>query len=432
MMRVTQAPPRVLGRTGAVLMSVNGIVGAGIFALPALLHAEVGAFAPWLFLIFGLLYAAIVLITARLATMFKSSGGPQLYIEAAFGSFAGFQAGWLLILNFASSRAATLYVLVSYLAVLFPGLADPLTRGIALALLVAGLTVLTASGTKSSIGGLGIGTLFKFGPILLFCIVAISSGGVTTEVRLPDFGTIESVALLVFFAFNGVNSATFAAGEFRDPQRDVPITMLASLGIVTLLYMAVQWGFIAAGAPGGDGDTAPLATAGGAVLGPQGTLLLTFAAVFSIAANALTFYIAGGRLLYGMAERGLLPARLAHISPRYGTPVLAIVAFSCLVAVMLASGAFAFLAAVGGLGSQVIALVMTAAFVLLLRRSPDGSGGGLSVLWWPVIAVSIGFAVFTISQAPMRGIALLAALLGLGTMLYAIARAARLRRARTA
>lgn len=75
---------------------------------------------------------------------------------------------------------------------------------------------------------------------------------------------------------------------------------------------------------------------------------------------------------------------------------------------------------------------MTAAFVLLLRRSPDGSGGGLSVLWWPVIAVSIGFAVFTISQAPMRGIALLAALLGLGTMLYAIARAARLRRARTA
>jgi len=427
-MRTTDAPPRVLGRTGAVLMSVNGIVGAGIFALPALLHAKVGAFAPWLFLIFGLLYAAIILVTARLATMFKSSGGLQLYIEAAFGPFAGFQAGWLIILNFASSRAATLYVLISYLAVIFPGLEDALTRGIALALLVAGLTALTASGTKSSIGGLGIGTLLKFAPILLFCVVAIGSGGIATEARLPDFGTLESVALLVFFAFNGVNSATFAAGEFRDPQRDVPITMLASLGIVTLLYMVVQWAYVASGAPGGDGDAAPLATAAGAVLGPQGTLLLTFAAVFSIAANALTFYIAGGRLLYGMAERGLLPATLARISPRFGTPVLAIVAFSCLVAIMLASGAFAFLAAVGGLGSQIITLAMTAAFVLLVRRSQQGSGKGLAMLWWPVIAVSFGFAVWTIWQAPAAGYALLAALLGLGTALYAIAGAGRSRR----
>jgi amino acid transporter len=84
-MRTTAAPPRVLGRTGAVLMSVNGIVGAGIFALPALLHAKVGAFAPWLFLVFGLLYSAIVLVTARLATMFRSSGGPQRDFPCAGG-----------------------------------------------------------------------------------------------------------------------------------------------------------------------------------------------------------------------------------------------------------------------------------------------------------------------------------------------------------
>lgn len=73
-----QKPPRVVGPLGATLMSINGMIGAGIFALPALLYAEVGDFAPWMFLIFGLLFSCSILISARLSTMFRSSGGPQL------------------------------------------------------------------------------------------------------------------------------------------------------------------------------------------------------------------------------------------------------------------------------------------------------------------------------------------------------------------
>ncbi|KEO85487.1 hypothetical protein EH30_13270 [Erythrobacter sp. JL475] len=78
-MTETNKPPRVVGPLGATLMSINGMIGAGIFALPALLYAEVGNFAPWMFLIFGLLFSASIFISARLSNMFRASGGPQLW-----------------------------------------------------------------------------------------------------------------------------------------------------------------------------------------------------------------------------------------------------------------------------------------------------------------------------------------------------------------
>ena len=84
-MEETSKPPRVVGKLGATLMSVNGMIGAGIFALPAILYVEVGNFAPWMFLIFGILFAAGILISARLSNMFRSSGGAQLWAQVAFG-----------------------------------------------------------------------------------------------------------------------------------------------------------------------------------------------------------------------------------------------------------------------------------------------------------------------------------------------------------
>src|SRR5210317_2493950 len=135
-MEEASKPPRVVGKLGATLMSVNGMIGAGIFALPALLYAEVGDFAPWMFLIFGILFAAGILISARLSNMFRSSGGPQLWAQAAFGPFIGFQVGWIMVLTMAAGRAATLYVLVSYLAVIFPVFHDAIWRGAALVFLL--------------------------------------------------------------------------------------------------------------------------------------------------------------------------------------------------------------------------------------------------------------------------------------------------------
>jgi len=417
-----QTPPRVVGPVGATLMSINGMIGAGIFALPALLYAEVGNFAPWMFLIFGLLFSCSILISARLSIMFQSSGGPQLWSQAAFGPFVGFQVGWIMVIAMGAGRAATFYVLVSYLAVIFPMFDEVSARATALAFILAALTAISLSGMKNSIGGLAVGTFIKLSPIVALCGLAFVSGGIATTFALPRFGAFESVALLVYFAFSGANSSAYAAGELKNPRRDLPLTMLGSLGIIILFYMAVQWAYIAAGAPQGVGNTTPLAVAAEAVMGDYGALLLSIAAIFSIATNALSYSIVGPRVIFGMAERGLLPARLAHVSRRFGTPDHAILLFSVIVALMLASGAFAFLATMTSLGSQLVVLSYVGAFAVLMRRTLEPNGRKLAFRWWPVMGIAAGFAVFTIVQAPTSAFALLAALLAIGTGLYFVAR----------
>ncbi|WP_427969104.1 APC family permease [Altererythrobacter sp.] len=412
----------MVGPLGATLMSVNGMIGAGIFALPALLYAEVGNFAPWTFLIFGLLFACGILVSARLSNMFRSSGGPQLWTQVAFGPFVGFQVGWIMVLSMAAGRAATLYVLVSYLSVIFPIFTQAEARGIALAFLLIAMTGITISGMRNSVEGLVVGTILKLSPILLLCILAYASGGIATEYAMPRFSAFESVALLVYFAFSGANSSSYSAGELKNPRRDLPVTMLASLGLIIAFYMAVQWAYIAAGAPQGEGDSTPLADAARAVMGERGALLLSLAAIFSIATNALSFFIAGPRVVFAMADRGLLPATFAHVSPRLQTPDRAILLFSGIVVIMLASGAFTFLATVTALGAQGMTLCFLAAFVVLMRRSDERHDGILRFYWWPVIAVTALFAIFTILQAPQSAFALLGVLLVAGTALYFVAR----------
>ena len=203
--------------------------------------------------------------------------------------------------------------------------------------------------------------------------------------------------------------------------------MLASLAVIMIFYMAVQWAYIAAGAPQSLGDATPLSAAAGAVMGEGGALLLSVAAIFSIATNCLSFYIAGPRVAYAMADRGLLPEMFAYVSPRFKTPARAILLFSTIVAVMLASGAFVFLATVTSLGAQCVTLVFISAFVLLMRRIHRGQGRALAPYWWPVIFVAAFFAVFSIAQAPTKAFLLLAALLAVGTPLYFLERSSEVR-----
>ena len=421
-------PPRVVGTFGASLMSVNGMIGAGIFALPALLYERTGAFAPWMFLIFGAFFACGTLISAKLATMFKSSGGPQLYVQTAFGPMLGFQVGWLLVIAMAAGRAATLHVLVSYLAVFFPALDGPVARPIAVLSLLLALGGLSLSGMRRAVDGLVVGTVLKVTPIIVLCIAAFAKGGLSVSVKPPDVGTVDSVALLVFFAYSGVSNAAFSAGEVKNPHRTLPLSMLTSLAIIVVFYMAVQWAYIAAGAPS-NGHGTPLAAAAGKLMGPAGAVALTLAAVFSIASNSLAFFVAGPRVIFGMAERRLLPERLAHVSTRFLTPDWAIALFTLVVAIISLSGTFAFLAEVTSVGSQLVGLCTIAAFVLLLVQQGRTGTWGLSPFWIAIVAVSVAFLIYGMLQATVAAYLLIVALLFVGSILGLMTRRGRVTQA---
>jgi amino acid transporter len=304
-----KTPPRTVGPIGSALMSVNGMIGAGLFPAPAILYSTLGSFAPWMILLVGVLVGAVILIQAELAAMFQQSGGPQLYVQAAFGPMLGFQAGWLLMLAIIVSRAANFHVLVSYLASIFPFFLDPFAHTIAVIALIAGLTWLSVLGMRHAVKGLIVGTILKLTPIIGLCLIAFAREGIATEIALPEFGAIEGTLLLISYAFSGADTNALAAGETRNPRRTIPMTMLGSLAAITILYMLVQFAFNAV-APETRSSETPLAAMGAALADEAGALAMAIAAIFSIATNQLTFYMSGPRVLFGMARRGLLPLRV--------------------------------------------------------------------------------------------------------------------------
>ncbi len=102
---------RGIGMAGAAVLVLNSIIGAGIFALPAVVTERAGALSPWLFLVVGVLVITIVLTFAELASYFKESGGPVLFTTSAFGPLAGFSTGWLLFISRMAAFAANTTVM---------------------------------------------------------------------------------------------------------------------------------------------------------------------------------------------------------------------------------------------------------------------------------------------------------------------------------
>ena len=182
-----QKPPRVVGLAGAIVINLNAVVGSGIFALPALLFAAAGTFSPFAILLFACLYGSVMAVIAKLSTIFRQSGGAQLYAQHAFGPVVGFQAGWLAIVTNMIGASANFHVLTSYLAAIFPFFSDPIVRLTTIAALIVFFTATSVSGTARSVTAIKLGTVLKLSPLALLCFLGFAQNGVPTEVQLPVF-----------------------------------------------------------------------------------------------------------------------------------------------------------------------------------------------------------------------------------------------------
>ena len=410
-------PPRAIGLAGAIVINLNSVVGSGIFALPALLFVAAGTFSPFAILIFACFYASVMAVIAKLSTVFRQSGGAQLYAQHAFGPVVGFQIGWIALLTNMAGASANFHVLMSYLAAVFPFFADPTIRLVSIAALIAFFTAISASGTSRSVKAIELGTVLKLAPLVLLIVLGFAMNGVPTDVELPVFSEFESIALLLAFAFSGADVAVSAAGETKNPRKTLMRAIFINLAGIAIFYALVQWAYVAI-APDPSNVETPLAAAGEALLGPAGALMISLAAIFSVATFQLNVFVAIPRVAYGMARRGLLPHILAYVSPRFETPVAAIIAYGTIVALLALSGSFTVLATLLVTTEQIMFSSSILALIVMWWRNDAGLRESMSAKWVGIIAVAILWVLFLLRQVPLDAAVTTAGFVAAGFALY--------------
>lgn len=404
---------RDIGFTGSAFLSFNGLVGAGIFALPGTLYTQFGTFSPWLFPIFGLLVLLVALPFARVAERFPVSGGPVVY-AAAFGRVASFQIGWLYYVARATALAANANVLVVYVAALWPPLGSGATRAAAIIAVCGLLTAVNVAGVRRAVRLLDLLTLLKAAPLIAMAVfgLIVAGAAIPAPSAPPALSEVEVAALLVLYAFVGFENSVVPAGETANPARTIPRALIATIAATAGLYFLVQLAYVSVMPPGPAPD-APLVAFGTAVAGSAGAMLLTAAAIFSLMGNISGGITATTRATYALARDGLLPRWFGRISARFRTPLWSILFMGALIALLALTGSFVWLAVVSTLARLIVYSVSIAAL-------PRAGGRG----WSDYILMAAGIAVclWAALQSEWPAWRMLLVLAAAGTLLYLAAR----------
>jgi APA family basic amino acid/polyamine antiporter len=415
---------RVIG-TGALGMSVvNMVVGAGIFALPGLVAAELGSAAILAYLLCSVVVALVFLCFAEVGSRVSRSGGAYAYVEEAFGPFAGFIASTLFWFGYSAlSDAAITVVMVESLTVVFPVLGESIPRAVFIVALLTFLAAVNVLGVKSGVRLYIINTVAKLVPLLLLLgagLFVINFENLAIP-EWPSAASIGAGTILLFFAFSGAECALSASGEIKNPARTVPLGLLLGMSSLLALYVGLQ--VVAQGVLGpelANNTEAPLVAVATAVFGNWGGKMLIAGAVISIYGALSGDMLGGPRVVFASSLDKNLPSFLGKVHPKYKTPHVAIVFFATVVGVFALSGTFKYLAIVATGSLLLIDLGVSLAVLRLRRRDGMPKDGEFRLPFGPVIPLLscaiVGWLLLQISFAEAASVA---ALVGACVVIYA-------------
>jgi amino acid transporter len=406
---------RRIGLGGALLLSFNGAVGAAIFALPATLAADFGAFSPWLFPLIALGAMLVIWPFARSVAAFPGSGGPATY-GRVFGRFVGFELGWVYYVARAAAFAANANVLIAYLGRWLPGIEQGLPRAATLIVVCGGLATANVLGVERALRLLAGLTLLKALPLVIAAVAAlIMFGPIPAPGVAPPLSEFETGALLVFYAFVGFENLVVPAGETKHPATTLPRAIFLGIAATTLLYFLVQLAFVTTFPAGGADADAPLVDLGRRLAGPAGAAALTLTAIASLGGNLHAIMTGVPRVTSAMGERGDLPHWFGAVSERFRTPANSVAFLGLFTAVLAVSGGFVWLAVVSTLARMFVYAVTIAALPRAPERPP------LSAWHWAGGVLGIAVCAWAAAQADAKAWMTLGALAAAGLVLYFLA-----------
>jgi len=416
---------RELGLLEVTLSGIGIILGAGIYALIGEGAALAGN-ALWLSFALSAVIAVLTgLSYAELSAMFPKAGAEFEYVNRAFGIRPAFVIGWLVILSGIIGASTVALGFGGYAAAL-TGL-SPLLPAAALIIVLS--LLLTREIRQSAFLAI-LFTLIELGGLVLIILIGIPSWGTVDYLAMPlGLPGVLTAASLVFFAYIGFEDVVKLAEETKEPEKNIPRGLLIALGVSILLYVLVAvsavsvvgWEALAA-------SGAPFATVAGTALGGGASLLLSGIALFATANTVLLMLLAASRISYGMADAGHLPARLASVHRRHGTPVWATLAVGAGACLITLAGDIGFAAELTNFTLFLTFTVINASVILLRVRHPKvhrpfrvpGSIGGIPVL--PVAGMVASVVLLLQLSAPVLALGAVLGALGSAWAVFRIGR----------
>lgn len=365
---------RAIGLLGLTAIAVNGVIGSGIFALPATVALLVGAASPVAYMIAALLIFLIAACFAEAGSMFERTGGPYLYAREAFGNFIGFEVGWMFLLSRLAAAAAISNAFASYLGYFWPPLGSGIGRVASITLLLAALMLINLAGIRHGSRLVNLLTLAKLVPLLLFIFAGLFfvDSSRYELFTLPEMSRLQQASLALIFAFGGFENASIPTEEVKDPKANLPVALFIAIGLTAVLYILIQ--IVAQGTLADiASDATPLASSGRIFLGDAGAAIIAAGAVLSTSGSLSALAVVGPRILYALAEGGQFPARLARVHARYRTPHVAVIAFAIIAWGVALSSDFALLVTVSAIARLLFSATTCLAVPVLRRKMPDAA-----------------------------------------------------------
>ncbi len=400
---------------GLTLTIVNGTIGAGIFALPAIISIALGAFGIFSYLFCSIMMAAILLCYAEIGSRITTSGGSYAYVEAAFGTFPGYIINWLYFFGWSVlGSAALMNIIADSMATMFPLFYNSLARAFFFFIIIGFIVLVNIRGVKQGVNFIKWITIIKLFPlfaIILFGFSKVEASNLYWN-ELPSLKTFSNTALLLFFAFAGFETSLSVSGEIKNPTRTVPLGILFGGSIVFIIYVLIQT--VAQGVIGLQIEAfkaAPLAAVAEQLIGPIGGTILLITAIISTFGNVSADVLSTPRLLFAGANDGIFPKFLTKIHAKFFTPHIAVITYASLIFLFSITGGFKQLASLAS-GAILIVYLSVILAAIKLRSNPQSAleksfraPGGLII---PIIGIlSILWLLTSLSQIEVISIIIL-------------------------
>lgn len=438
---------RAIGLGSAILIVVGAVVGSGIFlttgGMAALIPSASLLLLAWV--LGGVLAVTGGLTYAEMGAMFPRSGGVYVFLREAYGPLTAFLYGWSsLLVVISGSMAAVAVGFAEYLSYFIPVLSTsnivlsiPAPRG-TFSISAGQLVAATSLGVLGAVNYVGVRsgnmlnvvlTAAKVAGLAAIPIMALVAGTVRpsfTPVVPPEIvrpvASFGVAMIAVLWTYESWYYVTYAAGEIKDPQRNVPRALLIGVLVLMAIYVVVNIAYLhALTIDGMKGVTRIAEEAALTLMGPSGASFIALTVVISTFGCNAAGILGGSRVLFAMARDGVFLPAASRVHPHYRTPHVAITALTIWSMVLALSGTYEQLFTYVMFSSILFSAAAGVALFVLRRTHPDHPrpyrAWGYPILPLVFVGGSAAFVLNTLLERPVESIAGLG-LLAAGVPVY--------------